>query len=207
MKARIVFLLMMVASILGACVQSNGGATPSNKDKQFASKVQGSWQGPCMSSIGNEHMISGMTVATFSSSELILTGSNFASKDCSGMETGKLTGSFAYEISTPSEIDPNIFNLNVSLRSLSQVFYDQDEANAANSMSYCGFTDWIVGVEKDITGLACTSGMGSPGKTIFSIIKVFDNQIQLGESDSSHDGSTPELRHVLLSEETFKNID
>lgn len=113
---------------------------------------------------------------------------------------------FKFEIPSHFSADPSILNIDTTVQSLSWMVYDQDTVNAFNTMATCGFTDWMVGVEKDITGLSCMTGPTQAGMKIYSIVKVNDVALFFGESDNVHDGTTESLRHRVLGAKGFDKV-
>lgn len=69
-----------------------------------------------------------------------------------------------------------------------------------NSRSVCGFEDWQVGVEKDITGLSCALFTAKPMRTPregdmrYGIYMIQDNRLYLGKLTYLRNALTPENR-------------
>ncbi len=87
-------------------------------------------------------------------------------------------------------------------------------ASSYNSLNYCGFNNWALNVEKNVTGLNCgTTTMPSAGTTEYSVYKVetsyipgfapyfdavFPGDLSFGTKGSTtNDGTTPEKRHTV----------
>ncbi len=66
-----------------------------------------------------------------------------------------------------------------------------------NEKKNCGFSDWKLGVYKDVTGLCHFPGTGT---TIYNLNQFKDNKMMIGIFDSDHDGKTPERRPVIINE-------
>ncbi|MDH5561044.1 MAG: hypothetical protein OEY59_09355 [Deltaproteobacteria bacterium] len=78
----------------------------------------------------------------------------------------------------------------------------QDAVTFLNQDSLCGFNDWAIGVEKDISGRSCAFGdqggsevMPNKGDMMYDIFVQTNNLLFFGDSyDATNDGSTPETR-------------
>lgn len=70
---------------------------------------------------------------------------------------------------------------------------------AANTQNFCGFSDWAIGVEKDVTGRDCIEELPGAGGRFFQIFK-FETRDRLfvGQVDSAHDGDTAAERPTAL---------
>lgn len=202
MKTRNVFFASIAALILGACANSSGGAAPVPEGPLGASNpVRGTaWKDVCQTWGGGAYISSGLNVFTVGDSTFTITGNSFGTNDCKGALTTQMKMTASYTVMKTA--DPTVFNFDVVIQTVSQTMFDQDTANMFNTAAYCGFTDWVVGVEKVITNLSCFSGPKS-GETIFSIAKVSAAQMQLGEPDAVHDGKTPAGRHAVLDAKIF----
>lgn len=187
--------------LVSAC--SNGGGTAPNESngKQSTEQqaVQGAWQDSCHTWSDSVSM-STHNVATVAGSNITIVGSVFASKDCSGAASFAITSRMTFDIPSKSETDPTILNVDTVLQSLTETVLDQPTAILFNKIEHCGFTDWTVGQEKDVTGLDCGA---KKGETVYSVVKITGDQLQLGESDAVNDGTTPERRHKNLGQQVF----
>ncbi len=81
---------------------------------------------------------------------------------------------------------------------------DESIVESFNDDAECGFTDWEVGVAKDITGIVCTPGEEPvrAGDKLYDIVGVQGDRLQTGflpEGDASV-GTTPENRPVALDD-------
>ena len=82
------------------------------------------------------------------------------------------------------------------------VLQDADYISAANDQALCGFTDWAVGVEKDLTGVDCGDGSVMPkaGAMSYDIYQIKDGQLYFGDSSrDGHDGSSPTTRPTKIN--------
>lgn len=208
MKTRIVLLAITATVIFGACSKSNGGNSSDSQTSQGAdeSKLQGNWKDSCRNYGGGGYERSSFNAISFTGSNLVMSGRAFNGKTCTGSPTDTLTMKFKFEIPSHSSVDPSILNFDGTIQSLSWIVYDQDTVNAFNTMATCGFTDWMVGIEKDIAGLSCITGPNQAGTKSYSILKVNDVALQFGEPDNAHDGTTEPLRHIVLGTKIFDKV-
>lgn len=228
MMKNIFILLVVVGSMNVACSKSENNAPNGNdidKQNDQASELIGHWITNCQ---GYEYpqptgrsTISNLNI---NATEIDFQIDGYYGKNCTGKTTDTWKIRMSYDPSSLTKlilpttnsflndqtyIKPgissanNYTNINTTMISMSQVVYDQDMANLYNTIAYCGFTDWVVGIEKDITGLPCMTGANKAGQKIYSIFSIDNHQLKMGEADSTHDGLTPEARHVKLSDSIF----
>jgi len=208
MKTWIVLFAFIMASVTAACSSSNGDSgTPKDNPGAQAideSVIQGSWKDACQSYGGGGYERSLENLISVVGADLTVTVNTFNNKTCSNSLSDMMKIKFTFEIPSRSNLDPNTFNLNLTLQSVTQIVFDQDAANAFNTVAHCGFTNWVVGVEKNITGLACISGLNS--KT-HSILKVSATSLQVGSPDNAHNGKTEAQRHVQLEAKVYSKVN
>lgn len=77
----------------------------------------------------------------------------------------------------------------------------------------CGYRDWAVGVEREVTGRECDFfGLGSvvrvpaAGSRKFGIVKIEAEALYFGELSLDRDGSTPEKRPLVLDLRPYKAV-
>jgi hypothetical protein len=68
---------------------------------------------------------------------------------------------------------------------------DAQAASFWNQIAFCGYSNWAVGVARDVTGKTCDDGSGMPdvyfpaGQTSYDIYRVFDGtELRFGSSSS-----------------------
>lgn len=207
MKTRMIFMFTLVVVMLGACAKSSGGDSNGSEGAQGVGEqlIKGNWKDSCKVWGGGDYLSSGYNIASFADSTLVISGDSFKTTDCTGDKISSMKMTFTFEIPSRSSLGPDIFNFNSIVRKVTYIIADQDTANAMNTMAYCGFTDWVIGVEKDITDKPCLSGPKS-GETIYTIMKITDTELLPGEPDDAHNGTTPELRHVQLATQGFSKV-
>lgn len=115
--------------------------------------------------------------------------------------TESVKGYFNYVVPSRSAIDANA--VNVTAIKITETVVDAGTVNLYNLVKRCGFTDWAVGVEKDLTGNPCMSSSLQPGRVLYSIATVIGDTMQLGVTDGANDGSSEALRHTKLGATTY----
>jgi len=101
---------------------------------------------------------------------------------------------------TIAAFDPAIHNpVDMSLNQILAKVNSTTAAAIANASSFCGFNDWAVGVDKDVTGRNCVTNLPSAGGAFYQIFKLEDaNRLFVGQIDTDHDGTTPAKRPTAL---------
>ncbi len=198
-----IFSIGFVFLALAACSKS-GDSVPAASNPQATNAVvlEGTWQGSCTNFSSGSFQSSGLESPVVSDTNVSINTNTYSTADCSGAIADTLSINAGY-VSSVSSTDPSLFNVDLTQQSITWTVFDQTTVDIFNAASTCGFSNWTVGVPKDVTNLSCVSGI-TIGKVLYSIAKVSGTQLQLGQADSSHDGSTPALRHVVLSSTLYQ---
>lgn len=208
MKTRKVLLFALVTAIQAACAPSGGSDSNSSEGKQTIAEqmLKGNWKDSCQSWGEGEYLQSSYSVVSVEGSAVKTSVHDFASSDCTGEKTRVMSVTFTFTIPSRSVLGPDIYNVDSVYRGVTEVVLDQDTANMYNTGAHCGYTDWIVGIEKDVTDKSCMTGLKA-GEASYVIMKITETQLQAGEPDDVHTGKTPELRFVKLGANVFSKIE
>ena len=198
MKLGMILVLVCSSAILAACNKGSSDALAISPEKQGVDvpAFQGNWtSGKCDDwGGGGEYRYSGRQFVTIRGSSMESYVKEYNNGTCSGPERSIMRFKMKFDIS--SDVKDDWYNIDVVATAITQTVYDQDTANLFNTTAYCGFTDWLVNEEKNISDSNCMSGIKT-NQTIYSMVKITGDTIQLGEEDKDkiHDGTTPEKRH------------
>lgn len=199
MKLGMIFILVYMSAILAACNKGSASALEISPEKQGVDvpAFQGNWTSDKCAywGGGGDYHYSAKQYFSIKGSLIESYSKDYNSKDCSGDFRSIMTFKMKFDLS--KEVSPGRYNIDVIPTEIVQTVFDQDSANSFNTSAYCGYTDWVVGVEKVISDRDCMLG-AKVNQLIYSIVKVDDTQIQLGEHDETNDGTTPERRHKTL---------
>ena len=89
------------------------------------------------------------------------------------------------------------YNININTLGTTLKVNTASAMTSYNASSYCGFTDWAVGVAKSVAGVACSDGtFYAIGHVLYTIYRVTD-RIQLGDLRSGN-GSDASMRPTTL---------
>ena len=105
-----------------------------------------------------------------------------------------------YLVTGSSEAVAGGMNIDYEFVKVLETALDDQTATQNNSHHECGYTDWEVGVPKDVTGIACDENhpeehMPAAGIKDYSIYKIENDKIYFGDDDiDNHRGETPETR-------------
>jgi len=94
---------------------------------------------------------------------------------------------------------------NQTIEKILFTLFDAGYAQSYNDDNWCGFSDWAVGIPKDISGRTCRQSVHpAHGATRFGIYRVDTVggrlALSLGRGDSTHDGQSPTRRPVELDD-------
>ncbi len=193
-------LLMVIGFGLIAIVGSNGGSDSGGGDGDSGSSLtvtgesgnqvnlNGSWSAGCIAdeSAGESEK----WVNTVSGSSFSITGNVWTnSTGCSG--TSDLTMIVSGTATLGGEVTATLSGSSVTATKSDVVFStaqltlnNADTASDANSYGFCGITDWIAGVPRNVLGTDC--GPESSFKDIFYINDTVDPDLWY---DSDEDGT------------------
>ncbi len=78
-------------------------------------------------------------------------------------------------------------------------FYDSAVIAHLNNSQYCGYSDWALGAEKDVTGRTCDGKpMPKSGEGVYDIAAVHGDKLYGGKRDFEFNGTSPEKRPAEL---------
>ena len=150
--------------------------------------LEGHWIQPCQTQATREEAFHGQDVT--------LSENYFYKPDCSQplMTIGNL-GTFT--------IDGQ--NMDFTYQKVTITLKDDLMIQDFNSRTVCGFYDWKLNEERDVTGLRCaiiTGGkalqMATPGNKRFGIYKIEGDLLYFGRLEPDHDALSPEKRPITF---------
>lgn len=164
------------------------------------STLEGNWSVTCKNHFTKSAVFSG---ASFTAIEHI-----YENPSCAGSPAMTMSRTGTYDYAIMDQIDSvqfaevewthDVFNL---------VVYSSDITTDMNSVSFCGYSDWIPGITKTLLGRTC-DGVLFPNQGIvnydsFAYVLLDKPEYELnagdlmfGASDSYYNGSTPARRPV-----------
>lgn len=142
LKTSILTLTVTTALLLNGC---SGGGDSSLTSTDGSLSLDGAW-------------FDGLETKTFSGTDFT-TAMAF---DTSDMQYD-VNGSGAMDINGTKLIQPNDLNvtkieLTYASCSSTTTYKRQDLVDNANTFEYCGYTDWVIDVQKDTSACACVGG-------------------------------------------------
>ena len=190
--------------LLSACSHNNSSTTNNdsgNLNGQGSGALSGTYVGPCQGN-GTNSQGSSQSTAQVSDTQMAFVSKSFAANACSGTTLMQVQANFSYVISGVSAQDATITNLDVTESSISITPLDPSFVSYFNTSSYCGYSDWALGVAKDVDNNSCMSGF-KPGTVMYTSAKIGNNQIQWAQPDSTNNGTTPNLRETAISPDVY----
>lgn len=170
---------------------------------QNSLQIQGRWvSSTCQVAGPGNAQNSSKTGIQISDKEMNVLGSNYSTADCTGPVSALFQFSSSYLVAGGSAIDSSVLLVDAKTESSNVTIMDQVLTDAANRKRYCGFNDWQTGISKDVTSKNCFKEW-SPGKVIYSILKVASTQLKRGQPEAGHEGNSPDRRHINVSDEVF----
>jgi hypothetical protein len=169
----------------------------------------GVWKTACSYSASGSYQINSASFSGggFTQSSIVHSGSGCAT----ALARFDITGTYVVGSSLNGS---NVYPIDETLASMKLTVLDSSLLSSYNSATYCGYSDWAVGVAKDVTGRTCGSSVlpsvGSVNYDIYTIwpysipeVGITQGTLNFGYNDTAHDGTSPSKR----PESTYGNFD
>ena len=183
-------IYVLVISFLSFTLFSCAKKSDTSSTTTTTTELEGAWQTSCY--LGSDNLSYITTIS--------VTGTNLEIKDEShddsscNTDNGTLVASFSSlsigeeELSFSSGATGHKFTMN--LASFKYTPETAADVSYANTNSICGYSDWALNTEKDITGKTCGSLTIPVAKTTYlSIYKLVGNNLYLGFGTTSYPDS------------------
>ncbi len=132
----------------------------------------------------------------------------FTDSSCSQL-AGEISEIGTYSIgSSTSQTGATITQLDLTLNTVTITAKSSSAVTNYNQLNKCGFSDWVIDVAKNVSGLNCGGAqMPVAGTTVYNIYGVVDidngstvknGDIVFGSADATNDGSTSQKRFTQL---------
>jgi hypothetical protein len=195
------YFLILAIPLLFAC----------EKKKELSSETPslegGTWVSGCGydgSSSSYQVRSAGFTGGQFAQGMTIYSGAGCAS----GLIKMDFTGSYVLGGSLYS--GSSMQKLDLTLATLTLTVLNASVVSSYNTSSMCGFSNWALGVGKNVTGLTCNSSpMPSAGEVTYDIYNfedvsipsmgIVEGTLNFGYNDASHDGTSDATRPDSLN--------
>lgn len=169
-------------------------ADPSN-NAATVPELQGTWTKPCASA-GAEGGFSRNIIAVQANNIQLQALVFQNSSTCEG--TADLDARAQFTLTVPSFASGQVNSIDLIHQQLLAKFNTTQAAAFANVSAFCGFTDWQVGVDKNVAGRNCIANIPATGQPFYQIFQVSPSQLFVGQIDNQTNGQTPETRPTKL---------
>lgn len=195
-KIALVVFMFLLNACAGSSDKNNSSSDNSGLGTSGSSLMNGSWSKGCMASGGS----SDRSVTQFINGSSVSKSFHYnTTTDCSGTADSTATMKMTYTVVGASHLGSDIFEVDSTFTSATIGYTSQAAIDFINGISLCGYNDWVVGVEKEVTGRLC-GAFTQPAVNLktYGIVKLSGNQLSTGNSDGTHDGTTADKRTVTL---------
>ncbi len=199
--------LIFLPFVFSACAQnSDNGAAPPGPNNPInraasAPEIIGNWAKPCAS--GGSAQSSKNTFLVDDQHVQIQTDVYPSNADCTGAADLQSRAQFQYVVNNDKPGQVNAIDMTLQ-QVLARLNTDKAVA-AANIATFCGFKDWKLSVDKDVTGKNCIADIPDANNPYYQIFKVSGTDLFIGEVNTQHTGRTPESRPTVLETTAYKN--
>jgi len=204
-------LTALVFSLTLACNNNddNSNTNPGNDNGGTANDIieqtdlVGNWNKGCEASgvagFRNDSLVFDATTVQ------LVTQVHQSDSTCTGTSDFEARANFNYTVPTFDPAANN--NIDLVLNNIRAKFNSPLATNAANAADFCGFDDWAVGVEKDVTGRDCIEELPDSGGQFFQIFKLeTEDRLFVGQVDSAHDGESAAERPNALESKPYVRV-
>jgi len=128
----------------------------------------------------------------------------FSSDQC---VTPEMEYTFDFTMTTPyvftNTLEGQALQIDIKYNSVKQTLLTKNMVALYNTNNVCGFNDWAIKQGRDVLDLSCFV-LTQPEYDIFLIKE--SNQLFVGDTSVTNNGSTPDLRPTTLSTETYSRL-
>lgn len=183
------FAPVMVAT--SALLLANCGKEEEKKEEDTV--LKGTWTAAC------QDASAGSVEAT--NSQITVVGTRYEDDDktCAKTAVNRVTAVYGYSIGGDAETPAGAKQIDLTVTSFKVVFLSSNQISALNSEKICGYSDWAVNVEKELSEAGCdeASSVTKAGSVWYNIFKIDADKLQVGNDSNDekvYQGKTAETR-------------
>lgn len=178
-------VIVTSGSMLAGCSQED------SEVKEADSVLTGSWTAACADGQ------SGTMEAT--NTQMVVTSTAFSADGCTGSGFTRVVATHNYSVGGAAVAPTDATEINMTVVSIKVTLLQAAMVTEFNTGKMCGFSDWTLNTEKDVTGANCGDdiAVNKAGDVWYNIFKLADGKLQLGDADdreASYTGRTAETR-------------
>ncbi len=179
---RAVFLLAMVATVMIGC----GGDSSTKNEADTI--LKGIWKTECVDQ--------STTTLDISNTQINSSIYTYSDDDCTATS---VTESYTYDYVLGADVADvaDAKELTLTMVASRITLHSDAVVSAMNQIKYCQIADWIEGIEREVTGKDCNGHTALAGTKHYTMAKVEDVSLWLGDETAGYDGKTPETREQL----------
>lgn len=192
-----ILTLTTLLAVLAACGSEH---TSSTSSVATAPSIAGTFKSSCLSIGSGWYSIMTLTNTDTSS---IQTSDQYFDSTCT---TLRITDKFTRTYTTGNAVASGGYEINITFQKVERTYLVQTTADGANSDHGFGFTNWIVGVAKETSGLQYSSAYSvqpKAGQIAYLIYKA-DATTYAGGDTTTGDGTTAAKRPTALTSIVLK---
>lgn len=167
-----------------------------------AETLSGRWLQACQGTSQREERFEGSTSIFFERT--------FSGAGCEGLSVEVISRGI-YALGSPVEKPQGARAVDYTFGTVSLVPREQAVVEEYNARSVCGFRNWELNAEKDVTGRECDFfGLGSViqipdfGDQRYGILRISGNELYLGKLSLEKNSLSPETRPTELESAPFR---
>jgi hypothetical protein len=163
----------------------------------FAGPFDGNWATDCT----KEQSQYTLGTMTMSGNTIQQTSAAYGDQACA-TKTLEATVAYTAQYGSDSKVVTGAKEVDTILSSVMLTVHNATYISYFNSMQFCGYSDWAVGVAKDIAGKTCgQTTLPKVGTAYYDIYQLLQTgKLLTGQPTKEYNGSSPELRVRQLDE-------
>lgn len=182
-------------------VNAPAGDPPNNATT--VPEIQGSWTKAC-ASIGAEGYRKSSITVRDNTLQLQEVGYQ-KSSTCEGTSDFDARANFTFTV--PNYTTGQTNNMDMVLQQVLMRINSSNGVVYANAANLCGFNDWQINTDKDVTGRNCIFALPKAGEAFYQIFRASPTELFVGKLDDQKNGTTPETRPNELEQTPYTRGD
>lgn len=95
-------------------------------------------------------------------------------------------------------------NLNLKTKKVAYTAFSEEVASTLRMINYCGFSEWQVRSETEVTGKNCDGFLQlAHGQFFFQLLKIENKVLKFGLTDENRDGRSVQTRPVQFDDAEY----
>jgi len=201
---RAIGIWLIGVAILASCNAQNSAQEAKKSGAAAASLYDGTWQGQCKKDTDADGNATSMRTSYTNTAGIVIGTETFYSDGTCSSSYLRFNLSITDEYGAPFSPIPGAIKYTYTFTKLDATFADANRAKTANDNQWFGYSNWVAGVAKNISGKKKNADGGAitVGDKKYDIVKVVGQRLYMGDYTTG-DGETEATRPTALDMITY----